>query len=93
MVALTDSELIPAWTAAYREAGRYAFAPVPILIRGMSVRISGDGPSSWCVYAMVARPATAEFVTWGTLPGAYVGTRSKALEQWFDEQEEGVNGE
>lgn len=87
MVALTDSELIPAWTAAYREAGRYAFAPVPILIRGMSVRISGDGPSSWCVYAMVARPATAEFVAWGTLPGAYVGTRSKALERWFDDGE------
>lgn len=92
MVALTDSELIPAWTAAYREAGRYAFAPVPILIRGMSVRISGDGPSSWCVYAMVARPATAEFVTWGTLPGAYVGTKSKALERWFDD-EGPTNGE
>lgn len=87
MVALTDSELIPAWTEAYRAAGRYAFAPVPILIRGMSVRISGDGPSSWCVYAMVARPATAEFVAWGTLPGAYVGTKTKALEKWFDEEE------
>lgn len=72
MVALTDSELIPAWRDAYREAGRYAFAPVPCVWRGMSVRVSGDGPSSWCVYAMVARPTSREFATWGTLPGAYV---------------------
>jgi len=83
MVALTDSELIPAYTEAYRAAGRYAFAPLPIVIKGMSVRISGDGPSSWTVYAMVARPSTREFVAWGTLPGAYVGTKSREL--WVDE--------
>lgn len=71
MVALTDSELIPAWRDAYREAGRYAFAPVPCVIEGMSVRVTGDGPSSWAVYAMVARPAALS--RWGTLPGAYVG--------------------
>jgi hypothetical protein len=75
MVALTDSELIAAWRDAYRSAGRYAFSPVPCVTIGGSVRISGDGPSSWAVYAMVARPATAEFVKWGTLPGAYVGER------------------
>lgn len=79
IVALTDSELIPAYTASYRAAGRYAFAPVPIVIKGMSVRISGDGPSSWCVYAMVARPATETFSRWGTLPGAYVGTKQNDL--------------
>lgn len=71
IVALTDSELIPAWRDAYRAAGRYAFAPVPCVITGMSVRISGDGPSSWAVYAMVSRPAA--LIKWGTLPGAYVG--------------------
>jgi hypothetical protein len=71
MVALTDSELAMSWRDAYREAGRYAFAPVPCVITGMSVRISGDGPSSWAVYAMVSRPAS--LIKWGTLPGAYVG--------------------
>jgi hypothetical protein len=77
MVALTDSELLAAWRDAYRSAGRYAFAPVPIVIKGMSVRISGDGPSSWCIYAMVARPR--ELSKWGTLPGAYVGTKEREL--------------
>lgn len=75
MVALTDSELIQAWRDAYRASGRYAFAPVPCVTLGGSVRISGDGPSSWAVYAMVARPAS--FVKWGTLPGAYVGPREE----------------
>lgn len=77
MVALTDSELLSAWRDAYRAAGRYAFAPVPCVTIGGSVRISGDGPSSWTVYAMVARPATTAFVKWGTLPGAYVGDREQ----------------
>lgn len=77
MVALTDSELIPIWKDAYRAAGRYAFAPVPCVTIGGSVRVSGDGPSSWAVYAMVARPATQAFVKWGTLPGAYVGEREQ----------------
>lgn len=71
IVALTDSELIGAWRDAYRAAGRYAFAPVPCVITGMSVRMAGDGPSSWAVYAMVSRPT--ELSGWGTLPGAYVG--------------------
>lgn len=72
MVALTSHDLIPAWTDAYSENKRYAFAPVPCVMRGMSVRLQGDGPSSWAVYAMVARPRTAEFAKWGTLPGAYI---------------------
>lgn len=75
MVALTDSELTSTWRLAYQRNGRYAFQPVPCVMRGMSVRLSGDGPSSWTVYAMVARPATKEFATWGTLDGAYVGPR------------------
>lgn len=90
IVALTDSELIGAYTDAYRAAGRYAFAPVPVVIKGMSVRVSGDGPSSWTVYAMVARPSTKEFVAWGTLPGAYVGTKSREL--WIDEPQQSPGG-
>lgn len=82
-VALTDSELLPAWRDAFRAAGRYAFAPVPCVIKGMTVRISGDGPSSWCVYAMVARPSSEAHLKWGTLPGAYVGTKEREL--WTSE--------
>lgn len=73
MVALTDHHLIGAWTDAYERHGRYAFAPVPCVIQGMSVRLGGDGPSSWAVYAMVSRPAS--LLRWGTLPGAYTGGR------------------
>lgn len=72
MVAMTSHDLIPAWETAYRAAGRYAFQPLPIVMPGMTVRILGDGPSSWAVYAMVARPRTRTMATWGTLPGAYV---------------------
>lgn len=76
IVVLTDSELLTSWRNAFRSVGRYAFAPVPCVMRGMSVRLSGDGPSSWAVYAMVARPATKAFATWGTLDGAYTGPPS-----------------
>lgn len=75
MVALTDHHLIPDWQDAYEDVGRYAFAPVVCVIRAMSVRLRGDGPSSWAVYAMVARPR--DLSKWGTLPGAYVGTRNR----------------
>ena len=73
IVALTSHDLIPVWQAAYEDAGRYAFAPVPCVIRGMSVRLGGDGPSSWAVYAMVSRPRSAAYSNWGTLDGAYIG--------------------
>lgn len=71
MLALTSHDLIPAWEAAYGDAGRYCFAPIPCVLVGMSVRMMGDGPSSWAVYAVVARPRTAAMLKWGTLPGAY----------------------
>jgi hypothetical protein len=73
MVCLTSHDLVPAWEAAYAEADRYCFAPIPCVIRGMSCRMSGDGPSSWAVWAVVARPRTKEFAGWGTLDGAYIG--------------------
>ena len=78
--AMTSSGLIGAWRAAYRRVGLYAFAPVPCVISGMTVRITGDGPSSWAVYLMVARPSTKKFATWGTLPGAYVVPRHHSSE-------------
>lgn len=80
MVAICSHDLIPAWEAAYEAVGRYGFAPVPCVISGMSVRLGGDGPSSWTVYAMVGRPRTGEFSRWGTLPGAYTGGREPGSE-------------
>lgn len=73
MVALTDHNLIHDWQDAYEDAGWYAFAPVICLIRGMTVRLCGDGPSSWAIYAMVSRPRNLS--RWRTLPGGYVGSR------------------
>lgn len=72
MVSITDSELFSTWRDEMERVGRYAFrAPVPVFVPGMSVRIQGDGPSSWTLYAAVSRPRTKEFATWGTLPGYY----------------------
>lgn len=69
MACMTSDDLIPAWKAAYREAGRYAFAPVPI--KQVRPRLLGDGPASWFVYLMVARPRNREYATWGCLRGGY----------------------
>lgn len=73
MVTLTSHDLVPAWEAAHAGADRYCFAPIPCVMRGMSVRMLGDGPSSWAVYAIAARPRTKAFMQWGTLDGAYTG--------------------
>lgn len=72
MVALTSHDLALAWQDAYESAGRYAFAPIPCVTWGGSIRLAGDGPSNWTVWAMAARPRTREAQSWGTLPGAYV---------------------
>lgn len=77
IVTLTSHDLIPVWEAAHAAAGRYCFAPVPCVITGLGVRMMGDGPSSWTVYAVVARPRTKRFLKWGTLPGAYVHARQE----------------
>jgi site-specific DNA-methyltransferase (adenine-specific) len=73
IVALTSHDLIPAWEAAYESVGRYAFAPISCVMRGMNVRLAGDGPSNWTVYAMASRPRREPYSKWGALPGAYVG--------------------
>jgi hypothetical protein len=75
MVSLTSHDLIPAWERAHADVGRYCFAPLPCILRGMSCRMQGDGPSSWSVYAIVARPRDIKFARWGTLDGAYPGPR------------------
>lgn len=72
-VSITDDVLAPTWSDALRSAGRYVFAPLPFVETGSRVRLTGDGPSSWSCWIVVARPRTPEFVKWGTLPGSYVG--------------------
>ena len=71
MVCLSDSELCGAYRSAFETNGLTGFAPVGILIPGMTVRMAGDGPSSWMLYANVARPKALS--KWGTLPGGYTG--------------------
>jgi site-specific DNA-methyltransferase (adenine-specific) len=70
VVVMTDHVLAPVVASALEGAGRYVFAPVPFVAPGSRVRLSGDGPSSWCVWLVVGR--TAALSRWGTLPGAYV---------------------
>lgn len=66
---MTSHDLVPSWEAAYAAAGIYSFPPVVVIQK--RPRLVGDGPSSWAVYMMVARPRGKPFSTWGTLPGAY----------------------
>jgi site-specific DNA-methyltransferase (adenine-specific) len=70
-VCLSDNELCSAYRMAFERNGLTGFAPVGILIPGMTVRMAGDGPSSWMIYANVARPKALH--KWGTLPGGYTG--------------------
>ena len=73
IVSLTDDVLFGAWRSALADAGRQTFQDVPAVVSGMAVRLTGDGPSSWCIHAAVARPRTKLMASWGTLPGAYTG--------------------
>ena len=77
MAIMTDDILGPAWRAAFLEAGRCDFAPVPILQH--KCRLSGDGPGSGAVYLMVARPRQKRFLGWGSLPCWYHSRPEKSL--------------
>lgn len=76
-VCLSDSVLCETYRDAYEANGLTGFAPVGILIPGMTVRMAGDGPSSWMLYANVARPKRLS--KWGTLPGGYTGNQGERL--------------
>lgn len=71
-VVLSDSVLCNEYRAAFERHDLTGFQPVGILIPGMTVRMAGDGPSSWMIYANVARPKRLS--KWGTLPGGYTGS-------------------
>jgi hypothetical protein len=68
-------ELAPHYALDLERQGWYVFAPIPLVIRGMTCRMAGDGPSSWAVWMTVARRKNLEMARWGTLPGAYVVPR------------------
>lgn len=71
---ITDHVLARDWERRMREAGRYVFAPIPVIARGRSVRLTGDGPSSWTDWLIPARTKTE--IKWGTLPGVYEGGKT-----------------
>lgn len=71
IAVLTDHVLGPEFEKCATLAGRYAFPPLPAVETGRSVRLTGDGPSSWASWLMVSRPRTRDFASWGTLPGRY----------------------
>lgn len=78
-VCFTSHDLCGDYDDAFRAAGRMTFQPLPFLSPGSRVRLSGDGPSSWTCWIMVARPRNQEFQRWGTLPGGYVVPMDKPL--------------
>ena len=71
-VTITDDVLAPIWAGELERTGRYVFAPLPYVATGSRVRLTGDGPSSWTCWIVVARPKTQAFSRWGTLDGAYI---------------------
>ena len=79
---LTDSELANIIRHKMEDLGRTTFAPVPYHHPGRSIRLSGDGPSSWTDWLIVSR--TKEQLRWGTLRGGYI-----ANEGWNDKERMG----
>lgn len=71
-VACTDHTMIHYWESALAFEGLYVFQPIQYVAPGSRVRLAGDGPSSWSLPIVVARPRCKPFSTWGTLPGAYI---------------------
>ncbi len=67
VLIMTDHVLFPTWEAALTG---YTFPPIPLVMKGMTVRLQGDGPSSWTCWLVVNRPTG--FMD-GTKQGAYVG--------------------
>lgn len=64
------------------KTGRTTFPALPYFHAGRSVRLAGDGPSSWTDWILVSR--TKEQSKWGTLRGGYI-----AGPGWDDKQRMG----
>lgn len=76
VVSMTDHVLFPIWEEELTARGYLVFAPVVLVETGRSVRLTGDGPSSWATLIVVARPRTKEAADWRALAGAYVVPRT-----------------
>ena len=87
IVALTDHGSFPLWESALSE--RYVFAPIACMEPGARVRMCGDGPAQWSVWACVSRPKSRRFQRWGALPGGYVVPASRG---WRGDGRNGVTG-
>jgi len=77
IVWLTDAELAPIIRSTFDGTSRTTFPPLPFYQAGRSVRLAGDGPSSWTDWIVVSR--TKALSKWGTLRGGYI-----AGEGWND---------
>lgn len=78
-VSLTDHELARHWWSSFDCNNLCTFAPLPFVETGSRVRMTGDGPSNWSCWTVVARPRSREYASWGTLPGAYVVPGERAF--------------
>jgi len=83
-VSITDHVLAPVWGDSFEEHDRYQFSPLPLVETGSRVRMTGDGPSNWTCWVVVARPRHVPYSKWGTLPGAYVQPGERDLQQGKD---------
>lgn len=83
IVPMTSHDLLPAWEAAYEEAGWYSFPPIAAVISGMGVRMGADGPASWTIHIPVARRKAKSLGTgggiWRSLPGGYTGPATAGM--------------
>ena len=70
IVWLTDHVLAPTIERALKAQGRTVFPFLPYHHPGRSVRLAGDGPSSWTDWIVVSRTKAQN--KWGTLRGGYV---------------------
>ena len=70
IVWLTDHVLAPTIEQSLKARGRTVFPFLPYHHPGRSVRLAGDGPSSWTDWIVVSR--TKAQSKWGTLRGGYV---------------------
>lgn len=77
VVWLTDHVLAPVVEREMKRAGRTVFPFLPYFHSGRSVRLAGDGPSSWTDWIVVSRTKAQN--KWGTLRGGYI-----AGEGWND---------
>jgi DNA modification methylase len=69
VAVMTDHVLAVPIQDAMRTGGRVTFAPLPWYVPGRTVRLVGDGPSSWTTWIVVSRTKAQR--KWGTLPGGY----------------------